>query len=337
MSDPFARILDWIDVESITGNEASYADTLARHLGALGFDVEKQEVAPGRFNLLARTGSPEVVFCTHLDTVPPWIGPSSERSVIRGRGACDAKGPAMAMIEAARILLDEGEQRVGLLFTVGEEVDSAGAAQANGALAEPWRPRKVIVGEPTENRFVRGHKGVLKACVKACGVAGHSSEPLGPSAVHGMVETLAKMVNLDLGEHPLFGRGSLNVGTVHGGVAGNVVADRAEADLVLRLVGSPDEATSALRSCLTDDVELAFTKGYGPVEFLVPEGAAGGEVVGFGTDAPFLDKWGTPLLYGPGRIRDAHTDHECLERKSFEEAIGTYAETARGLLTGAIG
>ena len=91
-----------------------------------GFDVELQKVGPNRFNVLARAGRPEVVFCTHLDTVPPWFGPSREGSVIRGRGACDAKGPALAMLEAATRLLAEGEQRIGFLFTVGEELDSAG-------------------------------------------------------------------------------------------------------------------------------------------------------------------------------------------------------------------
>ena len=113
---------DWIDVQSVTGQEADYADALARHLSGLGFAVERQELEPGRFNLLARTGVPEVVFCTHLDTVPPWFGPSEDREFVHGRGSCDAKGPALAMIEAATRLLAEGEQRIGFLFTVGEEI-----------------------------------------------------------------------------------------------------------------------------------------------------------------------------------------------------------------------
>ncbi|MEQ1892106.1 MAG: M20/M25/M40 family metallo-hydrolase, partial [Planctomycetota bacterium] len=96
------RLLDWIAIESVTGHEGDYGDAVARHLASLGFGVERQELAPGRFNVLARADAPELVFCTHLDTVPPFFGPSRAGNVIRGRGACDAKGPALAMIEAAR-------------------------------------------------------------------------------------------------------------------------------------------------------------------------------------------------------------------------------------------
>src|SRR5688500_6130466 len=147
---------DWIAVPSITGEEADYADLLARSLVERGFSVERQEVAPGRFNLLARAGVPDVVFCTHLDTVHPYFGPSEDRDFVRGRGSCDAKGPALAMIEAGAKLCDEGLERIGFLFTVGEETDSLGAQVANARLAEPWHPRFTIVGEPTDTSFVSG-------------------------------------------------------------------------------------------------------------------------------------------------------------------------------------
>jgi acetylornithine deacetylase len=127
MERAFARLLDWIDIPSTSGEEGSYGDALARELVAAGFDVERQELSPGRFNVLARTGAPELVFCTHLDTVPPYYGPREDREFIHGRGSCDAKGQATAMIEAARALLNDGETRIGLLFTVAEETDSAGA------------------------------------------------------------------------------------------------------------------------------------------------------------------------------------------------------------------
>src|SRR5258708_5171657 len=142
------QLLDWIAIASITGNEGDYGDLLARELARIGLDVERQELAPGRFNVLARAGRPEVVFCTHLDTVPPWIAPREDREFIHGRGACDAKGQAFAMLAAARTLLAQDETRFGLLFTVGEETDSAGATLANARLAEPWAPRHVIVGDP---------------------------------------------------------------------------------------------------------------------------------------------------------------------------------------------
>jgi acetylornithine deacetylase len=332
MPSVFSTLQDWIAIPSVTGAERDYADALARELGVAGFAVERQLVADGRFNLLARADAPEVVFCTHLDTVPPWFGPREDREFVHGRGSCDAKGPALAMLNAAKRLLDDGETRIGFLFTVGEETDSAGAAFANEQLAEPWHPRFTIVGEPTENRFVSAHKGVYKADLVAHGVAGHSSQKIGPSAVHELVECVHKLLRTDWGDHALLGPGTLNVGEIRGGVAANVVADHARASLLLRAVEDPAVSERKIRAALNAHVELERPyKCYGPTEFAVPEGADA-ITVAFGTDAPHLKRWGQPLLYGPGRILDAHTDHECISKRSFELAVDDYERTARNLL-----
>lgn len=327
-----AKLRDFVEIPSVTGTEAHYADALARELVARGFAVERQVVAEGRFNVLARRGVPRVVFCTHLDTVPPFFGSREDADFVHGRGSCDAKGPAIAMLAAAEALVREREDRIGFLFTVGEETDSAGAALANARLAEPWNPAFTIVGEPTENRFVGAHKGVFKAKLVASGVAGHSSQNVGPSAVHELVHVLEKLLASSYGSHPLLGPGTLNVGTVQGGVAANVVADRAEASLLLRAVEPPEVTEGRIRSCLNAHVALELVmKNYGPTEFCVPAGETPIPVA-FGTDAPHLKRWGTPLLYGPGRILDAHTDHERVSKRSLELAAATYAKTARDLL-----
>jgi acetylornithine deacetylase len=326
------RLKDFVEIPSVTGTEGDYADALARELEARGFAVERQTVAPGRFNLLARAGRPRVVFCTHLDTVPPYFASSEDAEFVHGRGSCDAKGPAVAMLAAADELLRAGEDRIGFLFTVGEETDSAGAALANAKLAEPWQPAYTIVGEPTENRFVGAHKGVFKAKLVASGVAGHSSQALGPSAVHELVHVLEKLLAGSYGSHPLLGPGTLNVGTLQGGIAANVVADRAEASLLLRAVEPPEVSEARIRAALSPHVALELVmKNYGPTEFLVPAGETPVPVA-FGTDAPHLARWGTPLLYGPGRILDAHTEHERVSKRSLALAAATYAKTARELL-----
>ncbi|MCC6406740.1 MAG: M20/M25/M40 family metallo-hydrolase [Planctomycetes bacterium] len=327
---------DWVEIPSVTGAENDYADALARELVAKGFSVERQPVAHavgGRFNVLARgAGVPRVVFCTHLDTVPPWFGSREDSEFVHGRGSCDAKGPAVAMLAAAERLLAAGEDRIGFLFTVGEETDSAGAQRANAELAEPWAPAFTIVGEPTENRFVGAHKGVFKAKLVAHGVAGHSSQNVGPSAIHELVHSVERLLAGSYGTHPLLGPGTLNIGTIQGGVAANVVADRAEASLLLRAVEPPDVTEGRIRGCLGAHVELELVmKNYGPTEFLVPRGETPIPVA-FGTDAPHLKRWGTPLLYGPGRILDAHTDHERVSKRSLELAAATYEKTARELL-----
>lgn len=332
MDGPWKELRDWIEIPSVTGGEGDYADALARRLTALGLDVELQEVAPGRSNVLARRSAPRVVFCTHLDTVPPFIGSSEDGEFVRGRGSCDAKGPALAMLEAARALLDGGEEGLGFLFTVGEEIDSAGARAANARLAVPWQPRYVIVGEPTGNRFVRAHKGAFKGRLVAHGVAGHSSQPVGPSAVHELVGCAHRLLSTDWGTHEVLGPGTLNIGLFEGGVAPNVVADRAEASVLLRAVEAPEVCERKLRAALGEHVELqAAAVNYGPQDFHVPAGEEPIEVA-FGTDAPHLPDWGEKLLYGPGRILDAHTDHECVSKASMGQAIADYGRVAAELL-----
>ena len=335
MPTAFKTLADWIDVPSITGTEDDYANLIAQFLARLGFDIERQQLEPGRSNLLARvgdSGQPRVVFCTHLDTVPPWIAPRIEGGIIYGRGACDAKGPALAMILAAERLVKAGRRDIGLLLTVGEEIDGAGACLANSELKSPWRPAFTIIGEPTDNHFVAGHKGVLKCTARAHGVAGHSSQPVGPSAVHELVGMLTELLREDWGHSELFGEGTLNIGMIEGGVAENVVADRAEARLMLRIVEEPDLVEARLRKFQSEHIEILIEKAYGPLAFEVPDSETDARVVAFATDGPFLPNWGTKLLYGPGSIMDAHTDHERLRAVEFEQAVADYERTALELL-----
>ncbi|HRV82591.1 MAG TPA: M20/M25/M40 family metallo-hydrolase, partial [Planctomycetota bacterium] len=274
----------------------------------------------------------QVIFCTHLDTVPPYYGHRIDGDHIHGRGACDAKGQAAAMAFAGAELLARGDDRVGFLFTVGEEDLSDGAKLANRSLADPWNPCYTIVGEPTGSRFVRGHKGLYHGVLHAHGVAGHSSQSIGPSAVHEILRAGVRALDADWGTHPLFGPATLNLGVVEGGVAPNVVADRASLSFLLRAVETPDRVEARIAACLGPHVEMeAVGNAYGPVEFLVPEGEPS-DLVAFGTDAPHLPRWGTPLLFGAGSILDAHTDHEKVSRKELAELVPRHVQTASELL-----
>ncbi len=331
MQELAKTLVDWIEIESITGSEADYGDALGRALEGKGLAVERQEVEPGRFNLLARAGMPEIVFCTHLDTVPPFFGSSQDSDFVYGRGSCDAKGQAVAMLSAAQRLLDSGEDRIGFLFTVGEETDSAGASFANTHLADPWNPRYVIIGEPTDGKFVRGHKGLFGGCLVGHGEAGHSSQEVGPSAIHELVTSAGRLLDADWGEHESLGKGTLNLGNIQGGIAPNVVADHADAQLLIRTVEDPATVDARVQGCLSEHVQLEGTFGYGPVEFHVPTGEDS-IAVAFGTDAPHMRAWGTPLLFGAGSIRDAHTDHEKVGKQQLIDASLRYEQTVRDLL-----
>lgn len=325
---------DWIEIPSVTGEELDYSEALARALTARGFDVERQEVEPGRSNLLARAGRPEVVFCTHLDTVPPFFGSRIDGDHVHGRGACDAKGQAAAMLFAGEALLRAGEDRVGFLFTVGEETVSDGAKVANARLAEPWAPRYVVIGEPTGSRFVRGHKGLYHGCLHAHGVAGHSSLTSGPSAIHELLRAGVNILDADWGHHELFGPATVNLGTVHGGVASNVIADEAQMSFLLRAVTEPEDVERRMAALLGEHVELRPEgNAYGPIEFYVPPGEPE-ELVAFGTDAPHMPAWGQPLLYGAGSISDAHTDHEKVGRQELAACVQRHVQTVQDLLAG---
>jgi acetylornithine deacetylase len=326
------QVLDWVAIPSATGSEGDYGDAVARHCASLGLAVERQQLAPGRFNVLARGARPRVVVCTHLDTVPGDLPVTIDREAVHGRGACDAKGPAAAMLAAVAALLKEGEDRVACLFTAGEETDSAGASLANARLAEPWEPRFVVVGEPTGNRFARAGKGIFKARLVATGTSGHSSQSVGPSAVHELVACAHRLLGTTFGEHPVLGPGTLNIGTIRGGTAANVVAESAECEILVRAVDGIDRIVDRVEKCLGPNVRVERThKGYGPIEFDVPSGVEGIPVA-FGTDVPYMPRWGRPLLYGPGSILDAHSDHEKVTIASLERAVVDYERTLRELL-----
>lgn len=330
-------LVDWIELASTTGEEADYADALARTLRAAGFDVELQEVAPGRANVFARAGRPQVLFCTHLDTVPPHFGARVADGFVFGRGACDAKGQASAMVEAGRRLLAAGERRFGYLFTVGEERDSIGAKTAQRALDDPafrdrWCPTHTIVGEPTGNRFVRGHKGLFHARLDAVGVMGHSSQDIGPSAIHELVRASARLLEIDMGEDRDLGRGSLNLGLIRGGLATNVVAPEASCDLLARIVEEPAVVEARLRSCLGAHVHMTVPHAnYAPVRFLVPDDEPSISVA-FGTDAPHMRGFGTPLLFGAGAILDAHTLGEKVALADLERCAVRHVTLVQRLL-----
>ncbi|HEY4562971.1 MAG TPA: M20/M25/M40 family metallo-hydrolase, partial [Thermoanaerobaculia bacterium] len=233
-----------IDIDSTTGKEREVGELLFRHLEDLvdrfdGGAVERMPVEENRFNVFAAWGEPAVVLSTHMDTVPPFFPSSEDDEFIRGRGACDTKGGIAAMIQAARELLEEGVRGFGLLFMVGEETDSLGAQVAN---RQPKGSRYLINGEPTENRLALGSKGYLYIRLEAEGRAAHSAYPeLGESAIDRLLDVLARLRALPLPTDPVLGETTLNVGTLAGGRAANVVADQARAEVTVRTVGPAAE------------------------------------------------------------------------------------------------
>ena len=153
LADAFGLTRALVALETPTGSEGPATDLLDGTLRRAGYRTVRQPVSPGRDNLLAFREPPALVFSTHVDCVPPYLPLSEDADTIRGRGSCDAKGLAAAMVAAAEQLAAAGERRIGLLFLVGEENGSDGARVAAGLEPRGPLPRQRRAdGEPPVDR-----------------------------------------------------------------------------------------------------------------------------------------------------------------------------------------
>lgn len=337
--DPVAFTRQLVDIESTTYHEGAAGDFLEEFLSGRGWSVEKTPVPQPseskqqgpRWNIYAgpKAGQPDLVFSTHIDTVPPFIPSSEDEDYLYGRGCCDAKGIIATQLAAAEDLRDAG-YAVGLLFVAGEERDSAGAEVANRS---PKGSKFLINGEPTDNRLALASKGALRVVLEAHGKMAHSAYPeLGDSATNKLVEVLHRLLALELPTEEEVGPSTLNIGLINGGRAPNVIADHAEAQLLIRLVGDSSSTKEAIRKAAEGLVEVDFTLEIPFVRMRHVEGLPT-MVAAFTTDIPKLTNWGEPLLLGPGSIHVAHTPHEKVAKKELHEAVDLYQKIARQLLS----
>jgi acetylornithine deacetylase len=343
--DPIQLTRQLVDIESTTYHEAPAGEFLAELLAGLGYAIERQQVpqpdpakTPGggsgeRFNVYAcEVGvTPDLVFSTHMDTVPPFLGPCREdEEFLYGRGTCDAKGIIAAQIAAAERLLAEG-LKVGLLLVVGEERDSAGAKVAN---ENARGSRFLINGEPTDNRLALASKGCLRVELRAHGKMAHSAYPeLGESAIDKLLAALHDVQALELPVVEGIGESTLNVGLIQGGRAPNVIADKAEAHILVRLVGPATETRAAIVKAVAGRADVEFSLELPFVRMRAIEGMQT-MVAKFTTDIPSLTNWGEPFLLGPGSIHVAHTPDECVRKSELLECVELYVKLAKRLVAG---
>ena len=324
----FARTL--IDIDSTTGREQKAGVWLASALDALGYRVERQPVADGRANVYAWLDDPIVVLSTHYDCVPPHFPSAVREGRLYGRGSADAKGTLATQVAAVERLRREGERRVGLLFVVGEERGSDGAIAANRT---PPGSRFLINGEPTDSRLALATRGVLRLRLRAHGRAAHSAAPAqGISAIDRLLDALVRCRSMTWPSDPALGETFYTIGMIEGGVAPNVISPSASAELMFRIVGPADDVVARARA-LEPEVEVEEVLRVPMVRLHTVEGIST-EVFPFTTDVPLLDRWGTPLLFGPGSFLVAHTDDEHVGLADLDAAIDTYAQLARRCLTG---
>ena len=329
--DLFALTRQLVDIESITPNEGAVGNFLCDELRSRGFEANKMPVEGARANVFAASPGhprPEIVFSTHIDTVPPFIPSSEDDTAIYGRGSCDAKGIIAAQVIATEKLRSDGVY-VGMLFLVGEERDSIGAKIAN---QHPIGSKFILNGEPTENRLAIATKGALHVELTARGKMAHSAYPeLGESAIDKLVEVLHRLHSMKLPENPDVGPCTKNVGSIQGGRAPNVIADLASADLFYRLVGPADELRRQITEAVGSLAEVRFTRETPFMRLRTLDGLPT-MVAAFTTDIPSLSNWGEPLLLGPGSIHVAHTESEYVEKAQLTQAVEMYCAMAKRLV-----
>lgn len=372
---------DIVKIESISENEADVGDFIIQFLQERDFKVEKQVIeetgsnneSKPRFNIYAypaSNGPPKILLTSHIDTVPPFIpysldlptGSASagkvrrEDILISGRGSVDAKASVAAQVFAVLEYLEKDpDASLGLLFVVGEERSGTGMKYFSQSPLNTSPPtfHTVIFGEPTDLALVSGHKGALVFKVTAKGQAAHSGYPwLGRSAVSAILPALARLDQLEdipvedggLPSSEKFGKTTLNIGHVVGGVAPNVVPASAYAEAIMRLaVGDVDLIKEIILKAVHDstggneDVTVEFINngtGYPPVDFDTDVDGFNVTTVNYATDAFHLhlhegsggSRHGRVrrYLYGPGNIFVAHGDHEGLPVWQIEEAVRGY-------------
>ncbi|KAI9670349.1 MAG: hypothetical protein M1817_004392 [Caeruleum heppii] len=362
-----------ITLDSTTGSEKTATAFLTTHLRSLNYTVDTQDVGPakdGRQNVYAYLGSSsaaKVLLTSHIDTVPPWYGyeltyrtPEDDRDgktgdgekewYITGRGSVDAKACVAAQITALETLRASKKIAAGdvaLLFVVGEETTGDGMRTFSASPLNPFSSsssttetspsyhlQTIIFGEPTTSRLATGHKGLFAFTLTAHGKSAHSGYPeLGRNANTLLIRALAHLENTTFPSSPKYGNTTLNVGYLRGGVAMNVIPERAEARVAVRLAAAPvAKAREMVRQTVSqidpEHLKVHFVvDGYDPVD--LDHDVPGFETltVNYGTDVPHL-KGGPPgqkrYLFGPGSILVAHGDHEGLAVRELEGAVAGY-------------
>jgi acetylornithine deacetylase len=329
VTDVVALAAELLAIHSPTAGEGAAVDFVSRWLVRRGWNVTVQEVSAGRGNVWASRAGGGVTLSTHLDTVPPYVAPRLEGTRLYGRGACDAKGIAAAMLCAADRLATQGEERVDVLLVVGEEKGSDGARAANHL---PATSRFLVNGEPTESRLASGAKGSLRVTVRTRGREAHSAYPhLGRSAIEPLLDLLPTLRALDLPRDPVLGDTTYNVGVLRGGTEANVIPAHAEAEVMFRLVGPVEAVKEQLTTWADGRAELEWGSHI-PAQLF--HTIAGFDVtpVAYTSDIPLLSRWGTPLLFGPGSINVAHTPDEFIGVDELRASVDAYERIVRALL-----
>ena len=317
---------DLLSFDSTSGKEREVALWLYDTLQAPR--KEQFEVGDGTLNLLLSWGTPKVVFCSHMDTVPPYIPPTFEEGVVKGRGSCDAKGQIFAMYSACKKLETEGCTDFGLLLVSGEGTGSWGAkAFSKTGFEAPF----LIVGEPTENKMVSASKGTLSYDLTFTGKPFHSGYPqYGVSAVDLFNAFYNQLKTQDFGQDPELGETTFNIGLLHSDNPQNILSAQLTCRLYFRTTFASHEAVQQWMRAIPEASLRA--PGDTPAHYVTLPGFPSAPVA-FGSDAPHLTGFAHKIICGPGTIRVAHRPEEHILTADLETAVQQYVALFHNILS----
>ena len=346
--------LQMLNIDSTSGKEVGFADFLADKLEGPGRHVETFETGDGTKNLLVSWGTPKVVFCTHLDTVPPYISPSVQSDSFYGRGTCDAKGQIFAMYEACKTLEANGCSNFGLLLLAGEETGSFGAKAFNSMTVKPFPTDDawIIVGEPTDNCMASAAKGTKSFEVTFEGRTCHSGYPEnGESAILYFNDFMNALRSIVFPKDDVLGDTTWNVGKLVSDNPQNILSGNLTCRVYFRTTFESDQMVcNVMKNIAGENARLRFgrrkvqdgsdivakdvalwqkmmsVKAFGgdsPTRYETIEGFPV-KPVSFGSDAPQLTNFKRKILCGPGSILVAHRPEEHIALADLETAIENY-------------
>ena len=370
-----------LEIDSTSGRERGLADFLAERLltqknSLMRFDVESMRADTPEGcgvpqNLFFSWGAPKVIFCSHLDTVPPYIAPHIDGSMATGRGTCDAKGQIFAMWEACKALEAKGYDGFGLLLLAGEETGSFGARTFNALLSdtpsvmsgkvETSSDLWVIVGEPTDNCMATAAKGTKSFEVTFRGEAFHSGYPEhGSSAVEMFGDFLNALRSIRFPYDDILGETTYNIGKLISDNPQNILSPELKCRVYFRTTFESDQMVcNVMKNMAGPDARLRFgcprvqdgsdivAKEVAPWQKAMTVRSLGGDSptryetfdgfetkpVSFGSDAPQLTAIPNKILCGPGSILVAHRHDEHILMSDIETAIGNYIRMAEQIMS----
>ncbi|MBR6883677.1 MAG: M20/M25/M40 family metallo-hydrolase [Bacteroidales bacterium] len=336
--------MDWtffqafLSIDSTSGRERKAAEWLAERLPGLFPETNRpalqlQEVGDGTLNLFLTWGSPRLVFCSHIDTVPPYLPPTFTDDVVKGRGSCDAKGQVFSIITACQKLAEEGRTGFGALFLAGEETGSWGAK----AFAKTdFRAEYLVVGEPTDNCMVSASKGTKSFDLRFTGEPFHSGYPQhGVSAVDLFVKFMNLLKERDFGMDPVLGETTWNVGLLKSDNPQNILSPEVTCRIYFRTTFLSDDAVSAWMadapSRLDGRLAVSPRGGDTPARYWTVAGLPS-KSASFGTDAPHLTNFMHKAICGPGSVLVAHRADEHVRIADLETAVNQYIDIYKSIL-----